>query len=55
MLKYYFLFCCYEYLFFAVLKYNTGVEEAILCVSNLDQVVYDLEGVLIVFDEGDLK
>ena len=38
--------------FLEVLFVDRCTEEAILCVSNLDQVVYDLEGVLIVFDGG---
>lgn len=38
--------------FLEVLFVDRCTEEAILCVSNLDQVVYDLEGVLIVFDKG---
>ena len=41
--------------FLEVLFVDRCTEEAILCVSNLDQVVYDLEGVLIVFDKGDFK
>ena len=39
--------------FLEVLFVDRCTEEAILCVSNLDQVVYDLEGVLIVFDKGE--
>ena len=38
--------------FLEVLFVDRCTEEAILCVSNLDQVVYDLEGVLIIFDKG---
>ena len=38
--------------FLEVLFVDRCTEEVILCVSNLDQVVYDLEGVLIVFDKG---
>lgn len=38
--------------FLEVLFVDRCTEEAILCVSNLEQVVYDLEGVLIVFDKG---
>ena len=38
--------------FLEVLFVDRCTEEAILCVSNLDQVVYDLEGVLIVFDKA---
>ena len=38
--------------FLEVLLVDRCTEEAILCVSNLDQVVYDLEGVLIIFDKG---
>lgn len=41
--------------FLEVLFVDRCTEEAILSVSNLDQVVYELEGVLIVFDKGDLK
>ena len=37
--------------FLEVLFVDRCTEEAILCVSNLDQVVYDLEGVLIIFDK----
>ena len=39
--------------FLEVLFVDRCTEEAILCVSNLEQVVYDLEGVLIVFDKGE--
>ena len=38
--------------FLEVLFVDRCTEEAILCVSNLDKVVYELEGVLIVFDRG---
>ena len=38
--------------FLEVLFVDRCTEEAILCVSNLEQVVYDLEGVLIVFDKA---
>ena len=36
--------------FLEVLFVDRCTEEAVLCVSNLDKIVYDLEGVLIVFD-----
>ena len=38
--------------FLEVLFVDRCTEEAILCVSNLDKVVYELEGVLIIFDKG---
>ena len=41
--------------FLEVLFVDRCTEEAVLCVSNLDKIVYDLEGVLIVFDKEDMK
>ncbi len=41
--------------FLEVLFVDRCTEEAVLCVSNLEQVVYELEGVLIVFDKEDVK
>lgn len=38
--------------FLEVLFVDRCTEEAVLCVSNLDKVVYELDGVLIVFDRG---